>query len=304
MRQIGTLPTSTDPRVFGDYLLSLGVTSRAIQTAEGWAIWVHDEDKVERARSEFQAYEKEPEDPRYASAGSLAEEARREETRRHKQYRENVRDMSGQFDRLNLHRRPLTIGLMAVCIAVYLAQQVSPGASGWLFDTLGFFSHRAVGAVPAENLAAGLEDIHSGQVWRLITPIFLHGGIVHLAFNMWALYVLGTVVEYTRGTRTLAILTLISALTSNVGQYLYVLNFYHQLVPWVGISGVVYAVFGYLWMKSRFEPEQGIRLHPASVRLMILWLLLGFTGIGGLRMANGAHVVGLIVGMLFGLAGF
>ena len=48
--------------------------------------------------------------------------------------------------------------------------------------------------------------------------------------------------------------------------------------------------------------ESGMMLHPSSVRWMLLWLLLGFTGI--LRMANGAHVVGLIVGMLFGLARF
>src|SRR5436309_984790 len=80
---------------------------------------------------------------------------------------------------------------------------------------------------------------------------------------------------------------------SNVGQYLYVLSIYETLVPWLGFSGVVYAMFGYLWMKGVNEPEQGVVLHPSTVRIMLLWLLLGFTGF--LSMANGAHLAGLLV---------
>ena len=53
-------------------------------------------------------------------------------------------------------------------------------------------------------------------------------------------------------------------------------------------------MFGYLWMKGRYEPEQGMVLHPSSVRVMLLWLMLGFTGL--FPMANGAHVAGLVVG--------
>ena len=56
MRQIGTLAKTMDPRIFGDYLLSLGVTSRAIESADGWAIWVHDEDRVPKARTELEAF--------------------------------------------------------------------------------------------------------------------------------------------------------------------------------------------------------------------------------------------------------
>jgi GlpG protein len=301
VRQIGTLPNSTDLQVFGDFLLSQGVESRALQSADGWAIWILDEDQVEKARAALLTYEKDPDDPRYADASDVAEAARREKDRRDREYRKNVRDMKGRYDRLNFPGRPLTIVLMAICIGLHVAEMTVPGMRPWIRDRFEFFSSSVIGA-PADNPAAGLEDIHSGQVWRLVTPIFLHGDLLHLGFNMWALWVLGTVVEYTRGTRTLAALTLLSAVASNVGQYLYVIMFYPVLIPWVGISGVVYAIFGYVWMKSRFEPEHGIRLHPSSVTTMIFWLLLGFTGF--LPMANGAHVVGLVVGMLYGLARF
>jgi GlpG protein len=119
---------------------------------------------------------------------------------------------------------------------------------------------------------------------------------------MWALQQAGTVIEYRRGTKTLAVLVLLAAVASNVGQYIYSLNFERFTVPFGGMSGVVYALFGYIWMKGRVQPEDGLILHPNSVRLMLLWLLLGFTGFG--QMANGAHVVGLIVGILFGIARF
>ena len=68
-----------------------------------------------------------------------------------------------------------------------------------------------------------------------------------------------------------------------------------------GMSGVVYALFGYVWMKGRYEPEQGMILHPSTVQTMLLWLVLCMTGFLG-NIANAAHVVGLVAGILFGLA--
>ena len=300
MRLIGTLPATTDPTLFCDDLLALGITSKPIKSKDGWAIWVIDEDQRDRARSELEAYLNDPDDPRFHEATRVAEDVRREEKRLDRLYNKNYRNLSGTWDRLNVHRRPLTMFLVFVCVAIYVAQEVSPRFKSWTFDQLCFFSSAAM-ARP-RDLASGLEEIHRGQVWRLITPIFLHAGIVHLIFNMWAMMVEGTIIESRRGTKMLAIIVLVSAITSNIGQYLYVVNFYDRLIPWVGISGVGYALFGYLWMKGRFEPEEGMVLAPQTVRIMLMWLLLGFTGL--FPMANGAHVAGLIIGMLFGLAKF
>src|SRR5262249_39500754 len=277
-------------RVFGDYLLSLGVTSRAVESKEGWAIWVHNEDQVPKAREEFEAYQKDPDDPRFGDAPRAARAVRAEEELRNRQYRTNVRDTSGRYDGLNAGRRPLTVALMAACIGLHLASVSSDSARIRLYDTFGFFSIKTLILAQHGALAeAGLADIHRGEVWRLVTPIFLHVNWMHLIFNMSALWYEGTLIEYCRGTRTLAVLTLVSAVVSNIGQYLYEINFSTRgLTLWFGISGVAYALFGYIWMKSRYEPEHGIRISPQAVRPMMLWLLLGFTGI--LPMANGAHV--------------
>jgi GlpG protein len=129
----------------------------------------------------------------------------------------------------------------------------------------------------------------------------MHFGPIHLLFDLWALSMFGTLIETRRGTRTLAILVLVSAIASNLGQFLYDLYFTGKIHLFGGMSGVVYALFGYVWMKGRLEPEQGMILHPSTVQTMLIWLALCMTGIIG-NIANAAHVIGLVAGILCGLS--
>ena len=76
MRQIGTLPKDTDPARFVDHLEAIGVTSRVMDSKEGWAIWVHNENKIDQAREEFAAYTTNPDDPRFDSAAESARKVR------------------------------------------------------------------------------------------------------------------------------------------------------------------------------------------------------------------------------------
>jgi GlpG protein len=118
---------------------------------------------------------------------------------------------------------------------------------------------------------------------------------------MWALAALGTIIEYRRGTRTLALLVLVAAVVSNVGEYLWEANTLGQVHLFGGMSGVAYALFGYIWMKGENEPEQGMILHPSTVQFMLFWLVICMLGMVG-HIANAAHVVGLLAGVACGLA--
>ncbi len=69
-----------------------------------------------------------------------------------------------------------------------------------------------------------------------------------------------------------------------------------------GISGVICALFGYIWMKGLYEPEQGMILHPNNVTFMLLWLVLCMTGVDGARSPMPRTFVGLLVGVAFGRA--
>jgi GlpG protein len=64
-----------------------------------------------------------------------------------------------------------------------------------------------------------------------------------------------------------------------------------------GISGVVYGLFGYVWLFGRFEPSSGLQLSRESTIIMVVWLLLCTTGRIG-PVANMCHFVGLGMGLL------
>ena len=125
---------------------------------------------------------------------------------------------------------------------------------------------------------------------------------MHLAFNMIMLYQLGSLIEDRRGTWRIALMILAIAACSNTVQ---------ALVPdsWggspfaAGMSGVVYGLFGYIWMKSIYAPELGLHISRSTVTILMIWLLLGFAGAFeqfDIRIANWTHGVGFLVGVLIG----
>ncbi len=298
MRQIGNLPKNFDPRVFSDYLLSLGIKSRIDDHPGGWAVWVYNEDQLAHAGAELKAYLEAPQDPRFAEASRIASEARRREQRLDREYRRNFRDVSAQWGAPPTFRqRPVTMLLVVISVVVFILQ-MWPGIRVQVLDKLMFLSKQtAIMQIQPDSFA----DIRAGQVWRLITPIFLHFNLIHLVFNMSMLISLGTIIEQRRNWRVMAMVVLITAVASNVGQVVYMMQSERWYPSFGGMSGVVYGLFGYLWMKGRNEPEQGMILHPNNISIMLFWLVLCMTGALG-PIANAAHVVGLIAGVVLGLA--
>ena len=145
--------------------------------------------------------------------------------------------------------------------------------------------------------------LKSGQVWRFITPIFLHFSVLHILFNMMWLRNLGRGIEFARGTRRFLLLILVLAIVSNVGQYWWVMTFYkcppHVPARFGGMSGVVFGLIGYLWMKGRTQPRQGLGIANDQLVMAVLWMLLCIGGAFG-PIANAAHVTGFAAGILAG----
>lgn len=296
MRQIGTLPPTLDPKTLTDHLLTLGVTTKVDKRPEGAAVWVHHEDQIPLAKQELEQFLKDPHDSRYKIAAQSAETIRREAERLDRQYRKNVRDLSGQLNRPNLRRRPLTTTLITISVVVFLLQS---STYGWATVNALSFTLRVIDEFGIRR-SLGLFPILHGEVWRLITPIFIHFNILHILFNMWWLWTLGSLVESRRGTKTLAAVVFLSAIASNLGQFFYDVRVGSELSNFGGMSGVVYAVFGYVWMRGRQEPELGMMLDYRTVQMMLFWLVLCFSGAVG-DIANAAHLVGLVTGMFLGL---
>ena len=170
----------------------------------------------------------------------------------------------------------ITLGLTVVTVLAFAAQLLS----GWVF---GFDVVAGLGAKVNRAIAAG-------QVWRLVTPLFVHGGIVHLLVNMYSLNVLGPLVERLFGPRRMLALYLLAGVGGSVASL--------ALTPAasVGASG---AIFGLLGALAAFLALHRRALGPAGrlqlrqlAFVALLNLGLGLTpGID-----NAAHLGGLISG--------
>ena len=138
------------------------------------------------------------------------------------------------------------------------------------------------------------------QWWRLISPIFIHFSFAHLAFNCLWVYVLGEKIEKIDGKLTFIIIILISSICSNSLQY-----FWSGSSLFGGLSGVIYGLLGFCMILEMESTYQRYELPPALYLFMIVWLALGFIGILDLfgfgRVANFAHLGGLVSGMIFAM---
>lgn len=146
------------------------------------------------------------------------------------------------------------------------------------------------------------EGIGSGELWRLFTPAFLHFGVFHIVFNSLWLWELGRRVEVALGWRQYLLMVLVTGVAANVTQY-----FWSGPSLFGGMSGVVYALVGYIWMRQRQAPHPALAIPPGIIGFMLVFLVIALTGIIDQFMqgsvANGAHVGGLMAGMAWGIFG-
>jgi GlpG protein len=210
---------------------------------------------------------------------------------------------------LSVVHRPVTITLITICVVVALATNFGTRNEPVL-RALSIASYQTLVSDQQSTMIVWnhLDDIWSGQVWRLVTPIFIHFGLMHLAFNMLMLLSLGGQVESSRGPWRYLLLVLLFAIASNLGQYylgrpiLANGNIILRSSPlFGGMSGVLYGLFGYMWMKARFEPRLGLAMPNETVVILVGWFFLCLVGVIP-NVANAAHGVGLLLGLLIGCA--
>lgn len=295
MRSIGHLPDEQNARVFGDFLVVEGIPNDIEADGSGhWTVWVHEDDHLARAESLLNGFRLNPGDPKYRRAAPEARQLREKEQQEQTAYAKRFHDRRSVWRGMSGRVGWLTAALLAASVGVTILKSLR-GEGDPVVQSL-FITHLGGSAEMIGNTAA-LPEIRRGEVWRLITPIFIHFGVIHLLFNMLWLLDLGGMIETRLGPARLAALVLVIAALSNLGQY------YQGGPAFGGMSGVVYGLFGYIWLRSKFDPGCGLAIHPTNVTLMIVWFFACMTGFVG-PVANTAHAVGLGVGLVWGfLAG-
>jgi GlpG protein len=144
------------------------------------------------------------------------------------------------------------------------------------------------------------DTISRTEYWRLVTPIFLHFGVLHAAFNSLWVWEFGRRIEHFRSSLTLASLILFTGLASNLAQY-----YWSGPSLFGGLSGVLYGLMGFIWVIQMRNPNTPMRLQPGIIGFLLVLLVIGLTGAINLfidgSIANAAHTAGLVSGMLLGL---
>ncbi len=139
-----------------------------------------------------------------------------------------------------------------------------------------------------------------GEYWRIITPIFLHFGWLHIIFNCLWLWELGALIEQRLGRIHLVALVLLSGSGSNLAQAIYA-----GPSLFGGMSGVVYALLGFCWVYNALLRDNRLWVPRPIIMFMLVWLVFGMVaptemlGIGSI--ANAAHLGGLLMGCLLAL---
>lgn len=323
MRQLTTLQDEAAARRLAAWLVVQKIDVRLDAEKNGWAIWVMDEDRLAVAKQHLAAFQADPGHPQFRNVEQQAAALEREEQKKRERAQKNTIEMSRRWGNTVIPPRsqPLVLAMVAISVLVFVltdwGQQRGPG----LLATLQFCGgaggvkdHVEIEGLVAEvhrgpALTPVWSNIRAGEVWRLVTPMFIHFGWPHIIFNLMAVWSLGGQIENRLKTGWFLLMVIAIACVSNVAQVVVDTWWMKtELYPFVGnfggMSGVNYGLFGFIFVRTALFQDRNYVLSPGTSLIMFIWLVLciasnfGGPNFGGV--ANSAHVVGLLAGMAIG----
>ncbi|WP_254510932.1 rhomboid family intramembrane serine protease [Anatilimnocola floriformis] len=321
MRQLTVLKDEAAARKFAAWLVVQNIEARADAEADGWSIWVIDEDQLPAARQHLAQFQADPNDPRFRNAQQQAAAIEREEQQKRERAQKNTIEMNRRWGTGGQVARsaPVVLAMIAISVVVFIltdwGEQAGPGVKSWVQFSSGIADFQKVD-IDGQKMIRGIKteawkDVQAGQIWRLVTPMFLHFGVMHIVFNMMWLYDLGGQIESRIKSRWFVALVLLIAATSCVSQvvvdsWLEGTTLFPDIGNFGGMSGVNYGLFGFIFVRSYVLQDRSYFLHSTTSLLMFGWLLVCFASNYGVinlglgSVANTAHVAGMLAGMALG----
>lgn len=275
------LDRSIDLQMFSGYLAQTGVRHRISEEGDKQVVRVNTEQDAEVVRALYE---------RVARGEIHFERHEPPASARPRQY---------PMILLQMRRAPLTVLLVLINIACYpVTSGIEQGHVTEMLRLMTLVDFHVKGnAVYFSHLS---DTMASGQYWRLLTPMFLHFGVMHIVFNLLWVWEVGRRIEMVNGALTLLSVVILTSLGSNLAQY--------QLTGpamFGGMSGVVFGLLGYSFVWSRLVPARSMALPTGIYLFLVIYLALGFAGVIDFiipgQLANGAHLGGLVSGAALGL---
>ena len=255
-------------QAFSDYLNAIEIKNKIQHDEFNYQIIVEQNTQQDLAQRELELFLQNPNDAKYLSAswqtGSTTASSN------HLAYLN-----SNLIVNFISHGSFISHSVFAVCLLIYA------------LTNLGLFN-------PLQSVFAFFttQPFDYAQSWRFVTPAFLHFSVLHIVFNLLWWWDLAGVVEKQHGRLRLLLLFFFAAITSNLAQY-YLVGPYFG-----GLSGVVYGLVGYCWLFGILNKNSKVNLPNSYFLFLLGWLALGFLNLLPVNVANYAHLVGLLAGLL------
>ncbi len=274
------IPADINLRLFSAFLLQSGIPHRISEEGVNQVVWVsseQDQRRVIHYYAQLASGELILADDTGAKTGRLS-----------------------SFSRLvsNIWRFPLTMILILVTALFFpVSTGVGQGAGSELFAAMMLVDFHEIDGVPFfDNLAGTLVR---GEYWRLLSPMFIHFGWMHIVFNLLWVWEIGRRIELVNGSSALLLVTLVSSLCANLLQYIL-----GGPGLFGGMSGVIFGYLGFCLVWDKMVPKKKMGIRNGLYIFMLGFLVIGFTGaidlLGLGSLANGAHLGGLLGGALTG----
>ncbi len=282
VRLVAECTTAAEAQARADFLEVKGI-STSVREGASHELWVIEDDLLEQASELLENFDSSED---YSATAQGIRKQRERQARPAAPLRTGgrVRDGAGM----------VTILMIAASVLIALASKLGDTSTPLLRQLL---------VVPLFDVVEGgvsqtMAPVHLvwSEPWRLVTPMLIHFGLFHLAFNMMWLHLFGSQIEARHGGLWLVGIALVAQVLGSIAQF--------QLSGplFGGMSGVNYALFGFVWMQSRYA-RRGYGIEGRDTVLLMGWLLLCATGLVG-PVANACHAVGLAVGLLAGMPAY
>jgi membrane associated rhomboid family serine protease len=203
----------------------------------------------------------------------------------------------------NVRRQASVTMVLLVAIGAMYVVEILSGGAGSLMTGPSASKLVDLGAAvaiwPQDGEVVG---IAAGQNWRLVSAMFLHAGLLHIAFNAYALWIFGSIVEQELGRVRFLLIYFATGIAASAASYAFGATTIPEVfIPAVGASGAIFGIFGAFVTynyRRRHLAIAAARLRGA-VTLVVINMLLAFT-IQGIDWR--AHVGGFIAGLFAGFA--
>lgn len=191
--------------------------------------------------------------------------------------KKNMEDARETEDVFKEKKPIVTVILMSINILVFILSML-PGMGDFIIDKFANYGPL----------------VRSGEYYRLITCAFVHVDILHIAFNMYSLYIIGSQIESFFGKAKYLIIYFASAITGSL------LSIIFSNIPSIGASGAIFGLLGaMLYFGYYYRVYLGNTMNRTILPIIIANLMLGFMSKG---IDNAAHIGGLIGGILLSMA--